>query len=208
MLQPVHKECFERPQKLGARGGLFRLVDDPARKKGRPYIPTLSVALSTETITKDNSTKCPADDAELTKGRAKSTLSPIHLVDIKGARKLASSMDDSIVHIEFDISQLLELKHNTGDHMAVWPEHKDAGTTALTTTLGLSEVDLTRCLGITANDPKGRWNSLSHPTHPYVHYIVLRAPGDLGKGERFHLRKWQAVLSNTEANITDNSVII
>jgi hypothetical protein len=73
--------------------------------------------------------KCPADDVELTKGRAKSTLSLIRLVNIKGARKLTSSTDGSVVHIEFDISQLLELKYKTGDHVVVWHENKGAGIT-------------------------------------------------------------------------------
>lgn len=67
-------------------------------EKTRQYSPALSIVLSTKTITTDTSMKCPADDAGLTKGRAKSTLCPIRLVDI---------------------SQLLELKYNTGDHIAV-----------------------------------------------------------------------------------------
>ncbi|CAI6035607.1 unnamed protein product [Clonostachys chloroleuca] len=172
-------------------------------EKTRPYSPALSIVLSIKTITTDTSMKCPADDAGLTKGRAKSTLCPIRLVDI---------------------SQLLELKYNTGDHIAVWLENKDAGIIGPHNHPRTARGGLDEALGdhwplelvlrpslhalfkhhieIAAPVSRELILNLVHGNN----YIVVRAPGDIGKGDVIYGGGKQ-FSPTREANITDDSVI-
>jgi NADPH-ferrihemoprotein reductase len=73
------------------------------------------------------------------KGKAATSSSPIHPLDVKLARNLFTTTDRNCLHVELDITEHTELKYKTGDHLAIWPANPVSEVSRLLQVLGLQD---------------------------------------------------------------------
>ncbi|OJD31960.1 nadph-ferrihemoprotein reductase [Diplodia corticola] len=68
--------------------------------------------------------------------KAAAACSPIKPLTIRNPRELFHTKDRNCVHMELDLSNHVEVRYKTGDHLAVWPTNPDAEVDSLLAALG------------------------------------------------------------------------
>jgi NADPH-ferrihemoprotein reductase len=113
---------------------LFTMFREKLGFEERPeqYEPTLRVLEDTSLDIIDLHLGEPVKAQTSKKG-----ISPIHALQISGAKKLLSTTTRNVLHLEFDTNDFPELKYKTGDYLAVWPSNPILEIQRLTNALGL-----------------------------------------------------------------------
>ncbi|KAH8663899.1 hypothetical protein BGZ61DRAFT_539196 [Ilyonectria robusta] len=125
-------------------------------EQARPYTPALKIEFLDESTT-DDEWYMPLHGSEVQKATRLTPVSSINCLPVKNIRMLTESRDRMSIHIDIDISRHVELKYNTGDHIAVWPENTDDEVESLRVALGIPQTDMKKRLNI-VGQATGSWN--------------------------------------------------